>query len=80
MSVLAIAYRRLCNHILAHTFWSAYESLAACECAFLLVVVLGNSAWGSKRDVVVGDAAESVEVGALARLNEALAVVLPFGY
>ena len=80
MSVLAVAYRCLCNHILANTFRSAYEVLAACECAFLLIVVLGNSACSSKRNVVVGNAAESVEVGALAWLNEALAVVQPFCY
>ena len=79
MSVLAVAYRCLGNHILANTLRSADEILAAGESTFLLVVILGNTTCSTKRNVVVGNAAESVEVGARARLNEALAVVQPFG-
>ena len=64
MGVLAVRYGSLNDHVFALLLRSLYECLLTRERTLLLVLVLGYTARCAERDVVVGDAAEAVEVGA----------------
>ena len=63
MSVLAVRHGSLNDHVVAMLLRSLHERLLTRERALLLVLVLGYATRCAERDVVVGDAAETVEVG-----------------
>ena len=73
VSVLAVRHGSLNDHVVALLLRSLYERLLTSERALLLVLVLSYATRCAERDVVVGDAAEAVEVGDL------LAIECPFG-
>ena len=79
MSILTVGNGSFHNHVLALLLRSLHHHLLAGECTLFLILVLGNTTCSTQVHVVVGDAAETVEVRTSVRLNELSIAISPVG-
>ena len=79
MSILTVGNGSFHNHVLALLLRSLHHHLLAGECTLFLILVLGNTTCSTQVHVIVGNAAETVEVRTCVRLNELSIAISPVG-
>ncbi len=80
MSVVASRHDGLCHNVLAGLLGCGGELMLSANGSFFLVLVLGHAAGGSEAYVVVGNAAECIEVGSCSWHYKLRAAVGPLLY